>query len=70
MILLHLGQRWKIISLYNMTDKEWILNNIRIAIQLAGDGGPSPFNDVEYDEMFTLLDTVENNIDIWVKKKL
>jgi len=47
-----------------MADKERILNNIRIAIQLAGDGGPSPFNDVEYDEMFTLLDVVENNRDI------
>lgn len=47
-----------------MTKKERILNNIRVAIQLAGDGGPSPFNDKEYDEMFALLDVVENNRDI------
>ena len=47
-----------------MAKKEQILNNIRIAIQLAGDGGPSPFNDKEYDEMFALLDKVEKNKDI------
>jgi len=47
-----------------MTKKERILNNIRIAIELAGDGGPSPFNDKEYDEMFTLLNQVEKNKDI------
>lgn len=47
-----------------MAKKEQILNNIRIAIQLAGDGGPSPFNDKEYDEMFALLDKVEKNKNI------
>lgn len=47
-----------------MTKKERILNNIRIAIQLAGDGGFSPFNDKEYDEMFVLLKQVEKNKDI------
>ena len=47
-----------------MTKKEQILNNIRIAIQLAGDGGPSPFKDKEYDEMFALLNQVEKNKDI------
>lgn len=47
-----------------MTKKERILNNIRIAIQLAGDGGPSPFNNEEYDEMFALLNLVEKNKDI------
>ena len=47
-----------------MTKKERILNNIRIAIQLAGDGGTSLFNDKEYDEMFALLNQVEKNKDI------
>ena len=44
--------------------KKKIINLLRTAIELAGDGGPSPFNDKEYDEMFVLLNLVEKNKDI------
>ena len=40
-----------------MTKTERIINNLRIAIELAGDGGPSPFTSEEYEEMNTFLDS-------------
>ena len=42
-----------------MTKTERIINNLRIAIELAGDGGPSPFTPEEYEEMNTFLDNFE-----------
>ena len=40
-----------------------IINLLRTAIELAGDGGPSPFTDHEYDVMFEFLDNVEKIVD-------
>ncbi len=37
-----------------MTDLE-IINLLREAIELAGDGGPSPFTSEEYDVMYNFL---------------
>ena len=32
------------------------IKNLRLAIELAGDGGPQPFTDEEYQDMYQLLD--------------
>lgn len=40
-----------------------IINLLRTAIELAGDGGPSPFTDHEYDAMFKFLDDLEKIVD-------
>ena len=42
-----------------MTRNE-IINLIREAISLAGDGGDVPFTDAEYDAMYDLLESMEN----------
>ena len=44
-----------------METQERIINNLRLAIELAGDGGPSPFTEEEYNEMYNFLDNLENN---------
>lgn len=36
-----------------------IINLLREAVALAGDGGISPFNDREYDAMYNFLDRQE-----------
>ena len=40
-----------------------IINLLRTAIELAGDGGPSPFTDHEYAVMFKFLDDLEKIVD-------
>ena len=40
-----------------------VIELIRTAISLAGDGGPSPFTDKEYDAMFDFLNNVEKIVD-------
>jgi hypothetical protein len=42
-----------------MPDRE-IINLIRLAIELAGDGGPQPFTSEEYTEMYAFLDRIQN----------
>ena len=42
-----------------MTQEE-IINLLRTAIELAGDGGPAPFTEEEYTEMYRFLDKLEN----------
>ena len=37
-----------------------IINMLREAISLAGDGGPTPFTDEEYEAMYNFLDNCEN----------
>lgn len=37
-----------------------IINLLRLAIELAGDGGPTPFTSEEYDEMNNFLNQLEN----------
>lgn len=39
-----------------------IINLLDIAIQLAGDGGSSPFTDEEYKAMYNYLNNLKNNI--------
>lgn len=41
-----------------------IINLIDEAIQLAGDGGPSPFTDEEYREIYRYLNDLKHNIEI------
>ena len=42
-----------------MTEVE-IIKLLRHAIELAGDGGPQPFTEEEYDEMYRFLNKLEN----------
>ena len=37
------------------------IKNLRLAIELAGDGGMQPFTDEEYQDMFQLLDELSTN---------
>lgn len=37
-----------------------IINLLRLAIELTGDGGPAPFTDEEHDEMNNFLNQLEN----------
>lgn len=37
-----------------------IINLLRLAIELAGDGGPAPFTREEYGEMNNFLNQLEN----------
>ena len=37
-----------------------IINLLRLAVDLAGDGGPAPFTRKEYDEMNKFLIQLEN----------
>lgn len=41
--------------------REEIINCLDLAIQLAGDGGPTPFTDEEYDAMYEFLNELRNN---------
>lgn len=41
-----------------------IINSLDLAIQLAGDGGPSPFTDEEYREMYKYLNNLKRNVEI------
>lgn len=36
-----------------------IINLLDLAIQLAGDGGPNPFTDEEYREMYRYLENLK-----------
>lgn len=42
-----------------MTNLE-IINLLYLAIDLAGDGGPDPFTDKEYDAMYNFLEKLKN----------
>ena len=44
-----------------MTEVE-IIKLLRHAIELAGDGGPQPFTEEEYDEMYRFLNKLEYEI--------
>ena len=37
------------------------IKNLRLAIELAGDGGMQPFTDEEYQDMYQLLDELSTN---------
>ena len=43
-----------------MTNLE-IINLLYLAIELAGDGGPSPFTSEEYEAMYNFLDRLNRN---------
>lgn len=40
-------------------EKERAISCIKLAIELAGDGGMTPFTDVEYNLMYQLLDELK-----------
>lgn len=40
--------------------REEIINCLDLAIQLAGDGGPTPFDDEEYAAMYEFLNELRN----------
>lgn len=42
-------------------EKERAIACIRLAIELVGDGGMTPFTDVEYELMYQLLDELSTN---------
>lgn len=42
-------------------EKERAIACIRIAIELAGDGGMIPFTDKEYELMYKLIEELEND---------
>ena len=42
-----------------MTDLQ-IINLLQEAIELAGDGGPSPFTDEEYEAMYNFLNRLRD----------
>ena len=44
-------------------EKERAISCLKLAIELAGDGGPQPFTDVEYNLMNQLLDELSTNDD-------
>ncbi len=44
-----------------MENLERIINNLRLAIELAGDGGPQPFTEDEYNEMHEFLNSFNNH---------
>lgn len=41
-------------------ERNEILNCLYMAIQLAGDGGPCPFTDEEYEAMYNFLEELRN----------
>ena len=41
-------------------NREDIINCLYMAIQLAGDGGPQPFDDEEYEAMYNFLEELRN----------
>lgn len=41
-------------------DRNEIINCLYVAIQLAGDGGPQPFNEEEYEAMYNFLEELRN----------
>lgn len=41
-------------------EKNRAIAALRLAIELAGDGGMQPFTDKEYELMYALLDEIEN----------
>ena len=43
--------------------KRKIIKLLREAVSLAGDGGPEPFTDKEYDAIFKFLDDLEKIVD-------
>ena len=46
----------------NEFPEEQVINMLYLAIDLAGDGGPSAFNTEEYDAMRGYLSYLESNI--------
>ena len=47
----------------NMTkyERERAIACLKLAIELAGDGGMTPFTDKEYELMYQLLDELDKN---------
>ena len=43
-------------------ERERVLDLLELAIQLAGDGGPCPFDDDEYEAMGALIEELRNNL--------
>lgn len=48
----------KHLRIWKMTELQ-IINLLDLAIQLAGDGGPNPFTDEEYREMYRYLENLK-----------
>lgn len=42
-------------------DRQRIINLLREAVELAGDGGPAPFTDEEYEAMENFLNNLSHN---------
>jgi hypothetical protein len=42
-------------------ERKRAISCLKLAIELAGDGGPQPFTDVEYKLMYQLLDELSTN---------
>ena len=41
-------------------DRNEIINCLYMAVQLAGDGGPQPFDEEEYQGMYKLIEELRN----------
>lgn len=48
------------LKIYKIMERNKILNCLYMAVQLAGDGGPCPFTDEEYEAMYSLLEELRN----------
>ena len=42
-------------------DRQRIIGLLREAVELAGDGGPAPFTDEEYDSIYEFLNKLEED---------
>ena len=41
-------------------DRDQIINLLRFAVEVAGDGGMQPFTDEEYEAMYNFLEELRN----------
>ena len=41
-------------------NREYLINCLEMTIELAGDGGPQPFDDEEYEAMYNFLEELRN----------
>ena len=51
----------KILIIMKTCEKERAIACLKLAIELAGDGGMTPFTDKEYDLMYKFIEELEND---------
>ena len=52
------GVKDKLLLIMTQKEKERAIACIKLAIELAGDGGPMPFTEKEYELMYRFLDKI------------